>query len=69
MQRSFGHSLIKLGTVDYLTEDQLKFVDKDLTNQLKGCAINVSEKKMQTRSCTNVCGRFKIRIKLFTKMV
>ena len=28
----FGHSLLKSATVDYLTEDQLKFVDKDLIN-------------------------------------
>ena len=32
VQRSFGHSLLKLATVDYLTKDQLKFVDKDLIN-------------------------------------
>ena len=29
---SFGHSLLKSATVDYVTEDQLKFVDKDLIN-------------------------------------
>ena len=44
VQRSFGHSLLKLATIDYLNEDQLKFVDKDLKNQPKNCAINVSER-------------------------
>ena len=42
---SLGHSSIKSTTVDCLTEDQLKFVDKDLLNQLKDCAINVSERR------------------------
>ena len=41
IQRRFAHSLLNLATVGYLTEDQLKFVDKDLINQLKDCAINV----------------------------
>ena len=45
VQRRFGHSLLKVATVDYLTEDQLQFVDKDLINQLKDCAINVSERR------------------------
>ena len=40
VQRIFGHSLLKLATVDYLTDDQLKFVDKGLINQLKVCGIN-----------------------------
>ena len=44
-QRSFGHSLLNLATVDYLTKDQLKFVDNSLINQLKDCAINVSERR------------------------
>ena len=48
LQRRFGHSLLKLARVDYLTEDQLKFVDKDLINRLKDCAIRVSE-----RGCKN----------------
>ena len=59
VQRSFDNSLSKLATVDYLTEDQLKFVDKDLTNQLKDCAINVSE-----RRCENVVAQiFAVELK------
>ena len=45
LQRSFGHSLLKLATVDYLTEDQIKFVGKGLINRLKDCVINVSERR------------------------
>ena len=35
VQRSFGDSLLKLVMVDYLTEEQLKFVDKNLIKRLK----------------------------------
>ena len=45
VQRSFGHPLLKLATIDYLTKDQLEFVDKDLVQQLKDCAISLSERK------------------------
>ena len=43
VEKSFGHSLLKLATVDYLTEDQPKFVHKNLINQLKDSAVNVSK--------------------------
>ena len=45
VQRSFGYSLLKLRTEDYPTEHQLEFFDKDLINQLKDCAINLSERR------------------------
>ena len=48
LQRSLGHSLSKLATVDYLNDDKLKFVDKDSINQLKDCAINVSERRCKS---------------------
>ena len=31
--------------INYLAEDQLKFVDKNLISQLKDCVINVSERR------------------------
>ena len=43
VEKGFGHSFLKLATVDYLTEDQPQFVHEDLINQLKDCAVNVSE--------------------------
>ena len=59
VQRSFGYSLLKLAMVDYITEGQLKFVDKDLINWLKDCAINASE-----RRCKNVVAQmFAIELK------
>ena len=45
VQRRFGHPLLKLATIDYLTRDQLEFVNKDLVQQLKDCVISVSERK------------------------
>ena len=48
VQRSSGHLLLKLVTIDYLTKDQLEFVDKDLVQQLKDCVISVSETKCKT---------------------
>ena len=45
VQRYFDHSLLKLTMVDYLTEDQLKFVDKNFRNQLKDCATNVPKRR------------------------
>ena len=35
VQRSSGDSLLKLMTVDYVTEEQLKFVDKKLNKTPK----------------------------------
>ena len=43
-QRSFGHPLSKLATIDCLTSDQ-KCTNKILVQQLKDCAISVSHKK------------------------
>ena len=47
-------------TVDYLTEDDLELVDKDIINQLKDCTFNVSE-----RRCKNtVTQMFAVELKL-----
>ena len=54
VQRSFGHPFSKLATEDYVTEDQLKFVDKDSINLLKDCTICVSERRCKKHSCANV---------------
>ena len=35
IQRSFEHFLEKLTTIDYLTNDQMSFVDVNLIKQLK----------------------------------
>ena len=69
VQRSFGHSLLKLSAIDYLTGDQLEFVDKDLVQQLKQCAISVFGKKVQKCRRSDVCRQIKICLELFVKMV
>ena len=45
IQRSFGHSLEQLTTINYLTNDQMPFVNINLIKQLKDCALEVSQKK------------------------
>ena len=38
VQRSYGHTLQQLTTLDYLTHDQMKFIDVKLVTQLKDMA-------------------------------
>ena len=45
VERSFGHSLEKLTTIDYLTTEQLKFKDVITLQQLRDCALSVASKK------------------------
>ena len=58
VQRSFEHSLKKLTTIDYLTNDQMECIDVKLVKQLKGCAICVS----QTRCKNAVTQMFSVDI-------
>ena len=44
IKRSFGHSLQKLTTIDYLTNEQLKFKDEITLKQLRDSAIEVSRR-------------------------
>ena len=46
VQRSVGHSLEKLTTLDYLKNDQMVFVDINLIKQLKDAAADVILKKV-----------------------
>ena len=46
VQRSYGHSLEKLTTTDYLTYDQMPFIDVMLVKQLKRYCIGSKSKKM-----------------------
>ena len=43
--KSFAHSLKKLTTIDYLTNEQLKFNDVTTLKQLRDCALSVFSKK------------------------
>ena len=45
IERSFGHSVEKLTTIDYLTAEQLKYKDTTTLKQLRVCAFSVANKK------------------------
>ena len=45
IQRSFGHTLEQPTTINYSTNDQIPFVNINLIEQLKDCALEVSQKK------------------------
>ena len=45
IERSFDHSFEKLTTTDYLTEEQMGFVDVTVVKQLKDAAEHVSQRK------------------------
>ena len=45
IEQSFGHSIEKLTTIDYLTAKQLKYKDTTTLKQLRDCAISVANKK------------------------
>ena len=44
-QKSYGHILQQLTTLDYLTNDQMKFIDVKLVTQLKDKAQELSRRK------------------------
>ena len=52
IQRSYLHSLEELTTTNYLNDDQMKFIDLQILNQLKDVTINVSK-----RRCKNTMGQ------------
>ena len=45
IQRSYLHSLEELTTTNYLNDDQMKFIDLQILNQLKDVTINVSKRR------------------------
>ena len=47
IERSFGHSIQKLTTIDYLTNEQLKYKDMTTLKQLRDCAFSVASKKIK----------------------
>ena len=52
IQRSYAHSLEQLTTLNYFSEDQMKFIDFEIIKQLKDIAIDVSKRK-----CKNTMGQ------------
>ena len=47
IQRSYAHSLEQLTSLNYFSEDQMKFVDVHLIRQLKDIDIDVSKKNLK----------------------
>ena len=63
VQRSYGHSLEQLTTIDYLTNYQISFIDVTLVKQLNDIAQEISRRK-----CKNALGQmFTIEIALIRK--
>ena len=52
VQRSYGHSLKQLTDIDYLTDDQMKFIDLRFVKQLRDTAQEVGRRK-----CKNALGQ------------
>ena len=50
--RSFAHTLDQLSNIDYLTQEQIGFIDNYLIHMLKDCANEVSK-----RQCKNSLGQ------------
>ena len=46
IQRSYVHSLEQLTSLNYFSEDQMKFIDVQIIRQLKDIATDVTKKKM-----------------------
>ena len=59
IERSFGHSLEKLASIDYLTGEQLKYVDAITLKQLRDCALEVADRK----NCHAISQMFSIELK------
>ena len=54
IQRNYMHALKELTTLNYFTEDQKKFIDLQILNQLKDIAIDVSKRKSKKYNGENV---------------
>ena len=45
IQTSYSHSLEELTTINYLNDDQMKFIDLQILNQFKDITIDVSNRR------------------------
>ena len=55
IQRSFGHLLKELTTINYSTDNQMKFIDIQILNQHKDIAIDVSKRKCKNTIAQIFC--------------
>ena len=64
IRRSYAHSLEQLTSLNYFSDDQMKFIDFEVIEQLKDIAIDVSKRK-----CKNTMGQmFSIECALVKKI-
>ena len=52
IQRSYAHSIEQLTSLNYFTQERIKFLDNDLTKMLEDIAFDVSKRK-----CKNTMGQ------------
>ena len=52
IQRSYAHSLEQLTSLNYFSEDHMKFIDEQIIRQLKDIATDVTKRK-----CKNTMGQ------------
>ena len=45
IQRSYAHSIEQLTSLNYFTQERIKFLDNDLIKMLKDIAFDVSKRK------------------------
>ena len=45
VERSFAHNILQLSSINYLTAEQLDFIDRKVLSQLKDLAFEVTQKK------------------------
>ena len=55
IQRSYAHSLEQLTSLNYFSEDQMKFIDVEIIRQLKDIAIDVSKRKCKNKMGQMFC--------------
>ena len=58
-QKNYGRSIKQLTTIDYLSEDQMKYIDVKLVKQLNDIAQEVGKEK-QKCPLTNVFNRNRV---------
>ena len=64
IERSFGHSNLQLCSLNYLTNEQLKFKDINLLKQLRNCALSVASKRNKRKRTTKI-SKFTLKLYAF----
>ena len=55
IQRCYSHSLEELTTIKYLNNDQMKLIDLQILNELKGIANDISKRKCKSTMAQMFC--------------